>query len=172
MATVHHDTSDQPALHMGLPLPNGKLAMWFFLVTEIMFFTGLIGAYIVLRQSAPHRGGVSLWPAPHDVHLGEWAGAVNTFVLICSSLTVVLAHWALGKGDVRKATTYIAVTLGLGIVFLGIKAWEYRAKFEHGILPGVIGDQLAVYYTMGEHGRIVGTDRPGPDAWFNPNYSD
>ena len=89
---------------MGLPMPNGKLAMWLFLVTEIMFFTALIGTYIVLRQSAPHRGGESLWPAPHEVHLVEWAGAVNTFVLICSSLTVVLAHWALGKGDVRKAT--------------------------------------------------------------------
>ncbi|HEY1379523.1 MAG TPA: heme-copper oxidase subunit III [Gemmataceae bacterium] len=173
MATVHHhDTSDQPALHMGLPLPNGKLAMWFFLVTEIMFFTGLIGAYIVLRQSAPHRGGVSLWPAPHDVHLAEWAGAVNTFVLICSSLTVVLAHWALGKGDVRKATIYIGVTLTLGVLFLGIKAWEYKQKFDHGILPGVVGDQLAVHYRMGEHGKIVGVDRPGPDTWFNPNYSD
>jgi cytochrome c oxidase subunit 3 len=140
--TAHLDTHDEPALHMGLPMPNGKLAMWLFLVTEIMFFTGLIGAYIVLRQSAPVRGGVSLWPAPHDVHLAEIWGAVNTFVLICSSLTVVLAHWALGKGDVKKATQYIAVTLALGIVFLGIKAYEYKAKFDHGILPGQIGDHL------------------------------
>src|SRR5215475_16195326 len=114
MSVAHHDEAPA-ALPMGLPLSNGKLAMWFFLVTEIMFFTGLIGAYIVLRQSAPHRGGVSLWPAPHDVHLAEWAGAVNTFVLICSSLTIVLAHWALGKGDVRKATRYVAITLALGI---------------------------------------------------------
>jgi cytochrome c oxidase subunit 3 len=142
MTTATHDTHDQPALHMGLPLPNGKLAMWIFLVTEIMFFTGLIGAYIVLRQSAPRLNGKTLWPAPHDVHLAEWAGAVNTFVLICSSLTVVLAHYALGKGDVKKATTFIGVTLALGIVFLGIKGWEYTAKFQHGILPGQIGDHL------------------------------
>jgi cytochrome c oxidase subunit 3 len=142
MTTATHDTHDQPALHMGLPLPNGKLAMWLFLVTEIMFFTGLIGAYIVLRQSAPHREGVSLWPTPHAVHLAEIWGAVNTFVLICSSLTVVLAHWALGRGEVTKATQYIAVTLALGIVFLGIKAYEYKAKIDHGILPGQIGDHL------------------------------
>src|SRR4051812_37138209 len=141
-ATAHLDTHDEPALHMGLPMPNGKLAMWLFLVTEIMFFTGLIGAYIVLRQSAPHRGGKSLWPAPHDVHLAEIWGAVNTFVLICSSLTIVLAHWSLSKGNVAKATMYVAVTLGLGIVFLGIKAYEYKAKIDHGILPGRIGDHL------------------------------
>src|SRR5947199_3858796 len=136
MTTAHLDTHDQPALHMGLPMPNGKLAMWLFLVTEIMFFTGLIGAYIVLRQSAPHRGGVSLWPAPHDVHLAEWAGAVNTFVLICSSLTVVLAHWALAKGNLGRAVQYVAVTLLLGTVFLVIKGFEYHSKWQHDILPG------------------------------------
>ena len=79
---------------------------------------------------------MSPWPTPHDVHLEEWVGAVNTFVLICSSLTIVLAHWALHKGDVKKATLYIAVTLVLGCVFLGIKAYEYKAKFSHHILPG------------------------------------
>src|SRR3954465_570964 len=135
-------THDEPALHMGLPLPNGKLAMWLFLVTEIMFFTGLIGAYIVLRQSAPHHNGVSVWPAPHDVHLAEIWGAVNTFVLICSSLTVVLAHWAIGRNEIRKAVGYVAVTPALGLVFLGIKAVEYKAKWDHGIMPGWIGDHL------------------------------
>jgi cytochrome c oxidase subunit 3 len=140
--TTAHLEHDEPAVHMGLPLPNGKLAMWLFLVTEIMFFTGLIGAYIVLRQSAPHRGGVSLWPTPEQVHLVEWMGAVNTFVLICSSLTVVLAHWALGKGEVKKAVNYIGVTLALGVVFLVIKAVEYKSKWDHGIMPGIVGDHL------------------------------
>jgi cytochrome c oxidase subunit III len=142
MTTATHDTSDQPALHMGLPMPNGKLAIWLFLVTEIMFFTAMIGAYVVLRQSAPHRQGESLWPSPHKVHLAEWAGAVNTFVLICSSLTIVLAHWALNKGNVSKAAGLVGITLALGIVFLGIKAWEYNAKIGHGILPGIVGDHL------------------------------
>src|SRR5881227_145959 len=93
--------------HMGVPLPNGKLAMWFFLLTEIMFFTALIGTYLILRSGAPRVGE---WPTPHQVHLVEWMGAVNTFVLICSSLTVVLAHWALGKGNVSAATKYLGIT--------------------------------------------------------------
>src|SRR5580704_12144089 len=120
-----HAVADEPQSHMGLPLPNGKLAMWLFLVTEIMFFTALIGVYIILRNGAPARilmvdGAPVLvdgkpvvtnpWPEPHDVHLEEWVGAVNTFVLICSSLTIVLAHWALHKNQVKKATLYIAIT--------------------------------------------------------------
>jgi len=125
---------------MGLPLPNGKLAIWLFLVTEIMFFTGLIGTYIILRNGTPTD--VNPWPRPHDVHLAEWMGAVNTFVLICSSLTVVLSHFALGKGNVKLATQYIAITLALGCVFLVIKAFEYKAKFDHGILPGHIYEKL------------------------------
>jgi cytochrome c oxidase subunit 3 len=131
-----HAVVEEPTQHMGLPLPNGKLAMWMFLVTEIMFFTGLIGVYLILRLGTPtaHQP----WPIPEQVHLIEWVGALNTFVLICSSLTVVLAHWALGRGNVKQATLFLLVTLLLGVVFLFIKWREYKAKFEHNILPGQI----------------------------------
>ena len=125
---------------MGLPLPNGKLAMWLFLVTEIMFFTALIGSYLIYRNGQPTAS--MPWPTPHDVHLAEWIGAVNTFVLICSSLTVVLAHWSLHVGDTRRAVQYIGVTLALGCVFLGIKAYEYQQKFAHEILPGRVFEKL------------------------------
>src|SRR5262249_38418865 len=121
---------------MGLPLRTGKVAMWFFMVTEIMFFTGLIGVYVLLRNSA------KAWPTPHEVHLVEALGAINTFVLILSSVTVVLAHWALGRGNVKLTVQLIAVTLLLGGVFLGIKAYEYNAKFEHEILPGQVYENL------------------------------
>lgn len=133
-----HAVADERTAHMGLPITNGKLAMWLFLVTEIMFFTGIIGTYVILRngQAAKH------WPAPHDVHLVEWIGAFNTFVLICSSLTVVLAHWTISKGDVRQTTIYLVITLLLGLVFLGVKAYEYNAKFKHCILPGCIYEKL------------------------------
>jgi cytochrome c oxidase subunit 3 len=123
---------------MGLPLPNGKLAMWLFLITEIMFFTGLIGVYIILRNGQP----ASQWPRPHDVHLIEWVGALNTFVLICSSLTVVLAHLAIARGAVKLATIYLTVTLALGGVFLVIKAIEYKSKWDHQILPGKVFERL------------------------------
>jgi cytochrome c oxidase subunit 3 len=125
---------------MGLPLPHGKLAMWLFLVTEIMFFTALIGTYMILRNGMPSSR--EPWPTPHDVHLVEWIGALNTFVLICSSLTVVLAHLALHHGNVKRATMYIGVTLALGGVFLVIKAYEYNAKFAHEILPSRVFEKL------------------------------
>lgn len=135
-----HAVADQPQVKMGMPLPNGKLAMWLFLITEIMFFTGMIGTYVLLRNGTPTI--LEPWPQPHDVHLVEWIGALNTFVLICSSVTVVLAHYVLGKGDVKKATLYVGITLALGCVFLVIKAIEYKSKFDHGILPSRVTEKL------------------------------
>jgi cytochrome c oxidase subunit 3 len=132
---------DKPQEHMGMPLPTPKVAMWLFLVTEIMFFTALIGTYIILRHGTPAQSPHK-WPTPHEVHLIEWIGALNTFVLICSSFTVVLAHHAAVKANMKKATLYIAITLALGAVFLGIKAYEYDSKFQHDILPGHIGESL------------------------------
>lgn len=126
-----------------MPLPNGKLAMWLFLVTEIMFFTALIGTYLILRNAIPSGAGEDYqWPTPEKVHLSEFIGAFNTFVLIASSLTVVLAHYAATKNNFRQATMYIGVTLGLGIVFLVVKGYEYQQKFAHDILPGRIGELL------------------------------
>jgi cytochrome c oxidase subunit 3 len=163
-----HTATEHPQSHMGLPLQNGKLAMWLFLVTEIMFFTALIGTYLLLRQSTGpmpfltahevEEGGHKAvhfepykqpdgtpgkgWPTPHDVHLEEWIGAGNTFVLILSSLTVVLAHWALTRKNVRQAVLFLGVTLLLGTTFLVVKAYEYWSKWDHVILPGHIGDRL------------------------------
>jgi len=137
-ATAVHEES---ILHMGAPVPNGKLAMWIFLATEIMFFTGLIGVYVVLRNGNPSTR--EPWPIPEDVHLVEWIGAFNTFVLICSSVTVVLAHFALTKGNVGGAVKYVAVTLALGAVFLVVKGVEYRSKYDHDILPGHVFDRLS-----------------------------
>ena len=125
---------------MGAPVSNGKLALWIFLATEIMFFTGLIGVYVILRNGMPTKA--EPWPKPEAVHLVEWLGAVNTFVLICSSVTVVLAHLALGKGNIGRTVQYMAVTLTLGFVFIGIKAVEYKAKIDHEILPGRVFDRV------------------------------
>ncbi|MBI1830978.1 MAG: cytochrome c oxidase subunit 3 [Planctomycetes bacterium] len=140
-----HEAADQSKTHMGLPLPNGKLALWLFLVTEITFFTALISVYMLLRNGQPTAA--TPWPDPKTVHLIEWVGAFNTFVLICSSLSVVLCHWCLHearkatdpaeqKSLINKATMYLGVTFALGLVFLGVKAVEYKSKFDHQILPG------------------------------------
>jgi cytochrome c oxidase subunit 3 len=104
-----------------------------------MFFTALIGTYIILRNGQPKADD---WPTPHKVHLVEWIGAFNTFVLICSSLTVVLAHHFIAKGNIGRAVQFVAVTFALGLVFLGVKAIEYKSKFDHDILPGHVGENL------------------------------
>jgi cytochrome c oxidase subunit III len=115
--------------HPGLPLSNGKLIIWLFLSTEIMFFAGLIGTYIVLRFGAP------TWPLPREVHLSEPIGAFNTFVLICSSVTVVLGLEAARANKAASAKMWVLFTFLLGSVFLGVKLYEYNAKFSHGIYP-------------------------------------
>ncbi|HEV3446730.1 MAG TPA: heme-copper oxidase subunit III [Gemmataceae bacterium] len=135
-----HAVEEEPVLHMGVAVNHGKLAMWIFLATEIMFFTGLIGTYIVLRNGTPTTQ--EPWPTPEQVHLKEWIGAFNTFVLICSSVTVVLAHYVMAQGKVGQAAAYVAVTLALGCVFLGVKAVEYKSKYDHAILPGHVFDRL------------------------------
>jgi cytochrome c oxidase subunit 3 len=115
--------------HAGLPLTNPKLIVWLFLSTEIMFFAALIGVYIVIRF------GALVWPMPHDVHLSEPIGAFNTFVLICSSVTIVLSFEAAKANKAGLAKIWMILTFILGCVFLGIKAYEYKAKFAHNIYP-------------------------------------
>ena len=131
-----------------LPIANGKLCLWLFLSTEIMFFAGLIGAYIVLRFGAPEGS----WPLPHDVHLVEWIGAMNTFVLICSSVTIVLAYEAAKSNSVALARGWLFLTLILGSVFLGVKMVEYTSKFNHGIYPAaprsLLHEKADIYYVQ------------------------
>ena len=113
-----------------LPISRGKLCIWLFLSTEIMFFAALIGTYIVLRFGAP-----GVWPSPKDVYLKEWIGALNTFVLICSSVTIVFAFETAKGGSPGTAKRWLLATLILGSMFLVVKYFEYVAKFEHGIHP-------------------------------------
>ena len=130
-----HSAGHAPPLKMGVPIPNGKLGMWLFLGTEIMFFTAFIGTYIVLRWGSPG------WPTdPNVTHIRVALGAINTFVLICSSVSVVLAHEAMSLRNYQKATKFLGLTLALACVFLGIKSIEYAGKFQHDILPGHVAE--------------------------------
>ena len=137
--TTHHIEHHAIPSKMGLPIPLTKLGTWLFLGTEIMFFTALVGSYLVLRIGSPG------WPRdPEVTHINVWLGAFNTFVLICSSYSVVMAHQFMHDGKIGKAQLAMILTFLLGLVFLGVKSEEYRGKFEHGILPGKIPEtQLA-----------------------------
>jgi cytochrome c oxidase subunit 3 len=165
--------SHEPALKLqyqeALPIPNGKTCLWLFLSTEIMFFAGLIGTYIVLRF------GAIAWPQPHDVHLSEPIGAFNTFVLICSSVTIVLALESAKSNQASKAKAWIVLTLLLGSVFLGVKMYEYSQKFKHGIYPlkphGLVYDKADVYYSAAVRMQLAvlktkyTTDNPKLPDW-------
>jgi cytochrome c oxidase subunit III len=131
MAHDHGHSAVKLEYQPALPIGRGKLCLWLFLSTEIMFFAGLIGTYIVLRFGVPE----GTWPLPHDVHLQEYVGAFNTFVLICSSVTIVLALEASKQNQASLAKLWMVLTFVLGSVFLGVKAYEYNEKFKHGIYP-------------------------------------
>jgi cytochrome c oxidase subunit 3 len=146
-----------------LPIGRGKLCLWLFLSTEIMFFAGLIGTYIVLRFGAPPGS----WPAPHDVHLQEYVGAFNTFVLICSSVTIVLALEAAKGNQAGLAKFWMIATFLLGSVFLGVKAYEYKEKFRHGIYPtkprSLIHERADIYYVQAVR-KVLTQERADLDA--------
>jgi cytochrome c oxidase subunit 3 len=109
---------------------SSTLGMWLFLVTEIMFFGGLFTAYVVYRT----QFGTVFAEASH--HLNVTLGAVNTAVLIGSSLTMAMAIWAAQVNRRKMIVVYLLLTIVLGATFLGIKTVEYGEKFEHHLVPG------------------------------------
>lgn len=121
-------------------IPTGRLAIWWLLASEIFIFGGLIACFILFKLNGT--------PGFEDASLTSvTAGAINTFVLLTSSLSVVLAHAAIEKGDREKSFKYIWYTIGFGLVFLIIKSYEYTGKIIHG---HTITDNLfwSFYYTM------------------------
>ena len=108
----------------------GTFGMWVFLVTEIMFFGGLFLGYTIYRVTYPDAF------ADASRHLDTGLGAVNTAVLICSSLTVVLAVYSAQTGNRTLLLWFLLATILLGLVFLGIKFVEYAHKFAEHHVPG------------------------------------
>ena len=106
------------------------LGMWVFLVTEIMFFGGLFTAYVAYRTAYSGAFGAA------SEHLDLTLGAVNTAVLIASSLTMALAVHSSQVGKRNALMIFLLLTMLFGSVFLGIKAVEYADKFHHGLVPG------------------------------------
>ena len=107
------------------------LGMWIFLVTEIMFFGGLFLVYVVYRSRYPDVFGAA------SRTLNGAIGAVNTAVLLCSSFTMVLAVRAGQLGRRKAIIVFLILTLLLGFVFLGVKAYEWNEKFQEHHVPGL-----------------------------------
>jgi cytochrome c oxidase subunit III len=111
----------------------GTLGMWTFLATEILFFGGLFAAYTVYRNAffAAFLAG--------SEHLDVVLGTINTVVLIGSSLTMALAVHASQTGK-KSLAAFLAATMLLGVVFLGIKAVEWHHDYVEGMVPGISWD--------------------------------
>ena len=107
-----------------------SLGMWIFLVTEVMFFGGMFLAYIVYRAAYPDIFALA------SSSLNVYIGAANTAVLLCSSFTMVLGVRAAQLGRQKALAINIVLTLLLGFVFLGVKAFEWREKFIEHHVPG------------------------------------
>jgi cytochrome c oxidase subunit 3 len=103
---------------------NAKVGIWLFLASEVMLFGALFSSYILLRVGA----APGEWP--HGL-LNVWLGMINTIVLICSSITVVMAWASLKMRNFGRFKLYQAITLLCAFVFVCIKSVEYHDKFTH-----------------------------------------
>jgi len=125
------------------------LGIWTFLATEVLLFGGLFTAYVIFRIRYPE-----MFYEDH-LKLNRVLGAVNTVVLICSSLTVALGIAAIRRGKVGLLRLYLFLTLLLAGTFLGIKYVEYTEKFHHGLHPGT-DIFFSLYFALtGLHGIHV-----------------
>jgi len=109
---------------------TASLGMWVFLVTEVLFFGGMFLTYTINRSAFSTAFGIG--SNTLDIKLG----AGNTVVLIMSSLTMAMAVWSAQVGKKKLVSVFLIATLGLGTVFLGVKAVEYKQKFDHHLIPG------------------------------------
>jgi cytochrome c oxidase subunit III len=127
---------------------NAKLGVWLFLASEVMLFGALFSSLILLRT------GAESWPVGKDT-LHVLPATINTFVLILSSVTVVLAWANLRLGDLKMGRIFIGITLLCGFIFMGIKAYEYNLSLVHHHFPKT-NNFFAIYFTMtGLHGLHV-----------------
>ena len=127
-------------------LNNSKLGIWLFLASEVMLFGALFSTYIILRVGAPE------WP--HG-ELNVWLGMANTFILIASSVTMVMAWASLKLGDWGKHRLYLLATFVLSAAFLVNKSFEYASHFAKSELPSH-STFLAIYFTLtGLHGLHI-----------------
>jgi cytochrome c oxidase subunit III len=106
------------------------MGMWVFLVTEIMFFGGLFASYVVYRALYPMAFAVA------SQELDITLGTLNTAVLLLSSFTMVVAVFGSQTGSRRLLVCGLALTIALGLVFLGVKFYEYYQKYVEHHIPG------------------------------------
>lgn len=109
---------------------SAKLGMWVFLATEVMFFGGMITAYLVYRDAYPAAFQAG------SVHMLFLAGTLNTAILISASLFVAFAVHAAQQGERKLLVWCLVISMFLGVCFLAIKGYEYHQHWVEHKVPG------------------------------------
>lgn len=138
---------------------SSKMGMWLFLYTELLLFGGLFMVYMVYRSLHPEAFLIA------SLSLNVWMGTINTVVLLTSSMTIAMSITAMQLGNIKLSIKLLFLTILAAIVFLVIKYFEWGAKIDHGLWPGMEyflslshGEQLYFYlyfFMTGLHGLHV-----------------
>jgi heme/copper-type cytochrome/quinol oxidase subunit 3 len=140
---------DRPAAISQSLVSNARLALLMFIAAETMFFSGLIGAFIVFRVAS------QAWPPPFQPRLPVGVTAVNTVILLLSGVAAHLARRAARAGKSALLQRWLSITVALGTVFLAVQGYEWLRLIRYGLKlsSGVYG---ATFYTLiGCHGAHV-----------------
>ena len=148
MATQEIAASSQEEHPTSLGLDSVKLAMWGFLGSECLFFGSLISTYLL------YRNRVLDGPKPSDVYDIPFT-SVSSFVLLMSSLTMVLALAAIQRGDHRALRLWLFATAFLGMVFIGGQIYEFTTFVEEGLTLSTSTFGSSFFVLTGFHGAHV-----------------
>jgi heme/copper-type cytochrome/quinol oxidase subunit 3 len=138
----------QATLRSATGIPTGRLAVWWLLASEVVIFGGVLGSYLMFRLGHPE------WADAAAV-TNTYIGAINTFVLLTSSFTAVLAHQAAERGDGKKAAGFLVLTIGGALTFLAIKSYEWGYEISHGYTITSNGFWQFYYTAAGLHALHV-----------------
>jgi heme/copper-type cytochrome/quinol oxidase subunit 3 len=135
-------------VHTSTGLDNTKMAMWAFLGSECLFFGSMITTYLL------YRNRVVAGPKPHEIYDIPYT-SVSSFVLLMSSLTMVLALAAIQRGDHKALRAWLLATAFLGVVFIGGQIYEFTAFVEEGLTMSTSTFGSSFFVLTGFHGAHV-----------------
>jgi cytochrome c oxidase subunit 3/cytochrome o ubiquinol oxidase subunit 3 len=138
-------TAIAPSTSMGLD--NRKLGMWTFLASEFLFFGAFMSAYLLYIDETNRGPGIKIFDIPFT--------SVSSFVLLMSSLTMVLAHNSHVRGDLRRMRLWILATAGQGMVFLGGQVYEFTVFSREGLDLTQSPFASSFFFLTGFHGAHV-----------------
>jgi cytochrome c oxidase subunit 3/cytochrome o ubiquinol oxidase subunit 3 len=143
------DSEQAQAVHAetSTGLDHRKLVMWIFIASETIFFAALMATYLVYRGKTPHEEGLGL--------LDLTVASANTFILLGSSLTMVLSLQSIENGKRGRMIVFLILTALLGLAFLGGQAYEYGKLFQEGIELNTTQFSATFFTLTGFHGSHV-----------------